>query len=171
MATTMQAPVNQARSARPQDDQEPEAGAETKKKSKKKLLMMVVGLVLLAGVGYMMKPSFFPPHYRPGQPVPDGKMLPLSTNTINLSDGHLVQVGVALQLSLPADDKTITADTPKFLNGEITVFGALTYPILLQPAGREGAQANLLKLFQKIAGTRQGAQQIKAVYFTSFVAQ
>jgi hypothetical protein len=70
-----------------------------------------------------------------------------------------------------ADSGGITDDTPKFLNAELNVFGALTYPDLLSPTGRTAAQDALLQSFQTIAGLNEGGEQISALYFTSFVAQ
>lgn len=151
--------------------EEPEE--EKKKGGLKKKLIIVVGVAAL-GFGawtMMLKPMLFPPHYKPGQAVPPGKIVSLPSDTINLSDGHLLQVTVALQLTAPAQDSAITEDNPKFLNSELEIFGALTYQDLLTPAGRAAAQATLLTAFQKIAGLSEGAQQVSAVYFTSFVAQ
>jgi flagellar basal body-associated protein FliL len=152
-------------------DEEPEG---EKKKGKGK--MIIIGLVGALVVGFgawtmVLKPMLFPPHYKPGQAVPAGKIVPLAQNTINLSDGHLLQVTVAMQLTAPAQTATLAEDDPKFLNAEIDVFGALTMPDLLNPAGRTAAQTALLAAFQKIAGLSEGAQQISAVYFTSFVTQ
>jgi flagellar basal body-associated protein FliL len=151
-----------------------EAEPEEKKKGKGKLLVIVVlGAALLGAAAYFMvlKPMLFPPHYKPGQAVPPGKIVSLPQDTINLSDGHLLQVTVALQLTAPAQSSEIDADNPKFLNAELDVFGALTYPDLLDPSGRAAAQAALLAAFQKIAGTSEGAQQVSAIYFTNFIAQ
>jgi flagellar FliL protein len=152
------------------DGEEPEA---PKKRTGKKLVIIVLAVLLLGGGAYTMvlKPMLFPPHYKPGQPVPAGKIVSLPSDTINLVDGHLLQLTVALQLTAPAQSSAIDDDDPKFLNAELDVFGALTYPDLLSPAGRAAAQAALLQQFQRIAGTSEGAQQVSAVYFTSFVAQ
>ena len=129
-------------------------------------------LVLGFGAWTMvLKPMLFPPHYKPGQKVPAGKIMSLPQNTINLSDGHLLQVTVALQLTAPAQQATLTEDDPKFLNAEIDVFGALTMPDLLNPAGRTAAQASLLTACQQIAGLSEGAQQVSAIYLTQFVTQ
>jgi flagellar protein FliL len=147
-------------------------GEEKKGGLKKKLIIfLVVALVGFGAYSKVIKPKFFPPHYKPGQTVPAGKILSLGQNTINLSDGHLLQVSVALQLTEPAAMAKLTDEEPEFENAEIDVFGALTMPDLLDPAGREAAQASLLTALQKIAGTSEGAQQISAVYFTSFVTQ
>ncbi|MDA8293724.1 MAG: flagellar basal body-associated FliL family protein [Actinomycetota bacterium] len=154
-------------------DGEPPAEGATKKGGAKKLLIIVVAAVVVLGAAFelVLKPMLFPPHYRPGQPVPAGQIVSLPQNTINLSDGHLLQVTVALQLTAPASPTAIAKDDPKFLNAELTVFGALTQPDLLNPAGRTAAQAALLQAFQQIAGTSEGAQQISAIYFTNFITQ
>jgi flagellar basal body-associated protein FliL len=150
-----------------------EPAGEKKKGKGKKMLIVVVGVALLGFAAWTMvlKPMLFPPHYKPGQPVPAGKIMSLPQNTINLSDGHLLQVTIALQLTAPAHEATLTLEDPKFLNAEIDVFGALTMPDLLNPAGRTAAQASLLAAVQKIAGTSEGAQQVSAVYLTQFVTQ
>jgi flagellar basal body-associated protein FliL len=152
---------------------EPGDNAEISKgRAKRFLVIAVAGIVVLAAAFLMVvKPMLFPPHYKPGQPVPNGAIVSLPSDTINLVDGHLLQLTVALQLTGPANTTKITAATPKFLNAELTVFGALTDPDLLNPAGRVAAQAALLQLFQHIAGTSEGAQQISALYFTSFIVQ
>jgi flagellar basal body-associated protein FliL len=149
------------------DEEEPKKGGAKKK------IIIVVGVLLVGFAAWTMvlKPMLFPPHYKPGQKVPAGKIMSLPQNTINLSDGHLLQVTVALQLTAPAQEATLTLDDPKFLNAEIDVFSALTMPDLLNPLGRTAAQASLLTACQKIAGFSEGAQQISAVYLTQFVTQ
>ncbi len=149
-----------------------EDGEKKKGGLKKKLIILVGALVLGYGAWSMvLQPMLFPPHYKAGEKVPAGKIVSLPQNTINLSDGHLLQVTVAMQQTAPAETSTLADEDPKFLNAEIDVFGALTMPDLLNPAGREAAQASLLAAFQKIAGTSEGAQQISAIYLTSFVTQ
>ncbi len=143
-----------------------------KKGGSKKLLLVVVALVVGAAAYVMvLKPMLFPPHYKPGQPVPAGQIVSLPTNTINTSDGHVLQVTVAMQLTAPASPATIAKDDPKFLNAELTIFGALSYADLLNPAGRTAARAALLHSFQQIAGISEGAQQISSLYFTGFIVQ
>ncbi len=147
---------------------------EEKKKGKaKKMIIIVLGVAVLgyAAWSMMLKPMLFPPHYKPGEPVPAGKIMSLPQNTIDLSDGHLLQVTVALQLTAPAQQAALTLDDPKFLNAEIDVFGALTMPDLLNPVGRDAAETSLLAACQKIAGNSEGAQQISGVYLTQFVTQ
>src|ERR1700743_1777866 len=149
------------------EEEEPKKGG-----AKKKIIIVLGALVLGFGAWSMvLKPMLFPPHYKPGQKVPAGKIMSLPQNTINLSDGHLLQVTVALQLTAPAQEATLTEDDPKFLNAEIDVFSALTMPDLLNPAGRTAAQASLLSACQQIAGLSEGAQQVSAIYLTQFVTQ
>ena len=144
---------------------------EPPKKSKKKLVIIVAVLVLLIG-GYEAKSILLAPHYKPGQKVPDGKILPLDQLTVNLADGHLVQASISLQLTSVTTPSAMSADLPRFDDAAISVLGAVDYHSLLAPGGREAVKAAILKDCQKIAGTVDGAaQQISAVYYTGFVIQ
>ncbi|MCU4185043.1 flagellar basal body-associated FliL family protein [Acidiferrimicrobium sp. IK] len=147
------------------------AGTETApKKSKKKLIILLV-VVLLAG-GYVAKGILLKPHYLPGQKVPAGKILDLSQLTVNLSDGHLVQATISLQLSKVANSKAVGADLQRFEDAINTVFGSDNYATLLSPQGRDAAKAAILKDCQKITGTVDGAaQQVLDIYFVGFVIQ
>lgn len=141
------------------------------KKSKKKLIIIVVVVVLLIA-GYEAKSKLMKTTYKPGQKVPNGKIIALDQLTLNLSDGHLVQASISLQLTKVANAKTITADLPRFEDAAITILGEQTYTGLLQPATRATVKAELLHQFQTIAGTADGAaQQISAVYYTGFILQ
>jgi flagellar FliL protein len=142
------------------------------KKSKKKLIIIILAVVLLGG-GYEAKSILLKPHFKPGQHVPAGQIVPLASQlTVNLSDGHLVQVSIALQLTSVALPATITTDMPRFEDAIITDFGSQTYKGLLAPTGRTEIKSQILKDCQKITGTVDGAApQITAVYFTSFVIQ
>ncbi|HXQ74906.1 MAG TPA: flagellar basal body-associated FliL family protein [Acidimicrobiales bacterium] len=144
-------------------------GGEVKvKKSKKKLIIIMVVLLL---VGFEAKSMLLKPHYKPGQAVPLGAILPLDQLTVNMSDGHLVQASISLQLTKVAA-KTATLDVPRFDDAAITVLGAETYDALLAPGGRTEAKAAILSLDQKILPPVDGAaEQVSAVYFTSFVVQ
>jgi flagellar basal body-associated protein FliL len=146
--------------------------AEPKKPKKSKKKFIIIGVILLLVVGYEAQSILLKPHYKVGQVVPAGVVNTLGQLTINLSDGHLVQVTVALQLSKVAAIKTINTDLPRFEDAITTVFGDQTYAGLLKPAGRLAAKAQILALCQKITGTVNGAaQQVQAIYFTGFVIQ
>lgn len=141
------------------------------KKSKKKLFIILAVVVLLVG-GYEAKSILLKPHYKPGQTVPLGKILPLDQLTVNLADGHLVQVSISLQMTKVAQASAVGNDIPRFDDAAITLLGTYTYQTLITPNGRAQMKATLLKDCQKIAGTVDGAApQVSAVYFTSFVIQ
>ncbi|HXQ62584.1 MAG TPA: flagellar basal body-associated FliL family protein [Acidimicrobiales bacterium] len=147
----------------------PEGGEVKVKKSKKKLLIIML-VVLLIG-GYEAKSILLKPHYKPGQVVPLGTILPLDQLTVNMSDGHLVQATIAIQLTKVAS-KSATTDLPRFDDAAITVLGAETYDTLLAPGGRTEAKAQILSLCQKILKPVDGdGEQVSAVYFMSFVVQ
>lgn len=167
MSTTA-ASLKSARKADSASDQAPDAAP---KKSKKKLFVIIAVLVILVG-GYEAKSMLFKPHYKPGQKVPLGKIIPLDQLTVNLSDNHLVQVSISLQLTSVANTSQINGDLPRFEDAAITVFGGETMNGLLPESARQQVKNEILIDCQKIAGTVDGAaQQISAVYFTSFVLQ
>ncbi len=146
------------------------AAGEEPKKSKKKLVIILVVVVLL--VGFVGKSKFLKPHFKPGQAVPLGVIDTLDQLTVNLSDGHMAQATIALQLTTVANTKKITTDIPRFEDAAISVLGAQTYPGLLAPGGRDAVKAAILQRCQQITGVVDGAaQQIVAVYFTGFVLQ
>ena len=148
----------------------PSDGGKVKVKKSKKKLVIIMVVVLLVG-GYEAKSMLLKTHYKPGQTVPLGTILPLDQLTVNMSDGHLVQASISLQLTKVAA-KTATADVPRFDDAAITVLGAQTYDSLLAPGGRTAVKAQILALAQKIAPPVDGAaEQVSAVYFTSFVVQ
>lgn len=143
-------------------------GEPKKKKSKKKIIIILVVLLM---VGFVAKGKILKVHYKPGQPVPLGTILPLDQLTVNMSDGHLVQASISLQLTKVASKSTAN-DVPRYDDAAITVLGAETYDQLLAPGGRAEAKAEILALCQKISPPVDGAaQEISAVYFTSFVVQ
>lgn len=150
---------------------EPNGSGKPKKKSKKKLVLILV-VVLLLAVGYEAKSKLLKPHYRPGQPVPAGQVVPLGTLTVNTIDGHLVQAGIDLQLTEPANKKSVAADGPQLRNAAITDLSRWSYTQLLHVSTRTVLQHQLLESFQKLLGTVDGsAQQVSGVYFTSFLLQ
>lgn len=150
---------------------EPNHPGKPKKKSKKKLVLILL-VVLLLVVGYEAKSKLLKPHYRPGEAVPAGQVVPLGTLTVNTIDGHLVQAGIDLQLTAPASKKTVTADEPQLRNAAISDLSRWSYTELLQVSTRAVLQHQMLESFQKLLGTVDGAaQQVSGVYFTSFLLQ
>ncbi len=148
------------------------AGAEAPPKKSKKKLFIIIGVVVLLIGGYEAKSILLAPHYKAGQKVPDGKIVPLDQITVNTTDNHYVQLNVSLQLTAVANASTISADLPRFDDAAISVIGAETSTQLLAPGGKDAAKAAMLEDFQKIAGTVDGAaQQISAVYYTNIIIQ
>lgn len=163
MTTTMSAEnVVQAR---------PPTAEPAKKKSKLPIIIAIV--VVLAVGGYVAKGKFLKPHYSLKHPAPLGVIDDLGGGqlTVNLSDGHLVQVSLAIQLTSVADQKKIDSEVPIFQDATISVLGAQTYSSLLAPGGRQAVKQQLLERFQQIAGNADGVAQITAVYYTSFIIQ
>lgn len=151
-----------------------DAGGEEggKKKSKKKLVIVVALVVVIGAAGYLVKGRSHKVVYKPGQAVPAGKVSSLGTLTVNTSDGHLVQVGIDLQLTTVAQTKTVSTDRPQLRNAAIADLGNQTYQGLLAPSGRTALQHQLLASFQQVLGPVDGAApQVSAVYFTTFVLQ
>jgi flagellar basal body-associated protein FliL len=166
---------------------DPKAEKKAAKKSgkdgapkKKKLPKMIMLLVLVAGVGFVAKGKLVKPHYKPGQQAPDAQVLSLTDSsgssggsglTTSLSDGHMIQVSIALQLTKVASTKTLTDEVPRFLDAAVSVLSGETYTGLLQATGQDDAKLKILAAVQKIAGTSEGAQQIDRVYFESLIVQ
>jgi flagellar FliL protein len=149
---------------------ETESGEEVAKKSKKKLIIICVVLLLVA---FEAKGKIMKPHYAAGAKVPAGAIYALGDTSIttNLSDGHLAQIGISLQLSKPANTKLITTDVPELTNSTIRILSGETYDTLLGPTGRAQLSSALLASYQQDLGLSEGAQQVTAVYFTAFVLQ
>jgi flagellar protein FliL len=157
----------------PPDAAVPEGAVKPKGKRK---LLVVVGLVAVLGVAAVAYPKLT--HKKPASgfksaalAVPNGPIESLDPVTVNLSDGHLLQVGVAVQLTQTADAKKVTAMDPRILDAVISTFSALTYPSLLGSAGHEQARRQLEVRLQTLFPPVAGAPQVAGVYFTSFVMQ
>ncbi len=153
------------------DGADPAVAAPPEKKSKKKLVLVVAAVVVLALAGLVVRGKLTKTVYRPGQPVPAGQVVSLGSVTVALADGDLVQAGLDLQMTKPANTKEEASDSAALTNAAILDLGSQTYTALLTLSGREAVQQQLLASFQKILGTSDGAQQVSAVYFTSFVLQ
>ena len=149
----------------------PKEDAGTEKKKRKKPVKPIALAVVLLLVGYVAKGKFIKPHYGPGAKVPLGEIVDLGTVTTNLSDGHLAQIGVSLQMTVAENAKEVANDTSELLGSVVTAIGQETYAALLPASGRAVLAARLLQAFQRDLGTSEGAQQVAAVYFTSFVLQ
>lgn len=136
-------------------------------KSKRLLLSLALAIVIAAGTAAF----FYPKLVHSPSGVHNGPILQLGSSTLNLADGHILEVAVACQLTTAANQKAIDALEPRMFDAEISVFSNFTYPELLGLAGKSLAKAQLLKKLQAIVGTSGGYQQISEVYFTTFIMQ
>ncbi len=148
----------------------PAAPPAEKPKSKKKLFL-IVGVVLLLLVGVVLKGKLLKPHFRPGEVPPAGAVVSLGTLTTTLSDGHLVQATIQLQLTVAETAKVEAKDQPQLLNAATATLGDQTYGGLLVESGRTALKAELLKDFQSVLDQPKGPVMVDAVFLTSFVVQ
>lgn len=124
-----------------------------------------------------MEPKFVKPHYSTTHPAPNGTIIELSTSggsasiTTNLSDGHLAQLSISLQMSSVASSKTEVKNEDALMGDTIAIIGTKNYNQLLAPSGRAQLRSQLLGAYQQVLGQTEGAQQVTGVYFTSFVLQ
>ena len=104
-----------------------------------------------------------------------GPTVVLDAVTLNLADGHLLQVGLALELSHEAAggsghgeaaDDDPTKGYARALDAAIAVFGDRSMAVLSEPGGRHQAKADLE---QALGELYNGA--ITGVYFHQFVMQ
>lgn len=146
-------------------------GAGEAEKKKKKPIKPIAMVVLLLLVGYVVKGKVVKPHYAPGEAVPPGAVVSIGTVTTNLSDGHLAQVAISIQLTKAANAKLVAKDQPEMVSAVVTDLGEATYAGLLAPAGRAALRVRLLRTFQQQLGLSEGAEQASGVYFTGFVLQ
>src|SRR3954452_17281918 len=126
----------------------PEASAEapTAKKSKKKLIILVLVLALAGGGAYetVLKPKPKAAGARDGKPVKAALAKPVAGDTIMLepvttsvSDGHVIQIALGLELIKGADAKLIATLAPQADDAANRVLAHYTYKQLLSPLGRE----------------------------------
>jgi flagellar protein FliL len=162
-----------------------------KKRSKKMLVIPVVVLLLGAGGGgyFMMngKSKASASTATTTTTIPLGKIVRLDAITLNLNDGHVLKVGLALQTVAKPKDKDLAAalaggkgegasssssDTSSPLGGQeakaldeaISVLGGSSFNDLSTPTGRAKAKDDLTA---KIKQTYDG--DVTDVYFTDFV--
>jgi flagellar FliL protein len=130
------------------------------KKSKKKLIIIAVAVLVLAGGGYKFlggKKSATPPPPKPGA------VLALDAITINLSGGHFLKLGLALQATASAK---ADLDGSKALDLSIVEFSNRSVAELSSNKARGAVKADLLKKVVKAYD-----KDVMDLYFTEFVMQ
>ena len=137
----------------------PETSAEDgeKKGGKKKLIIIVVAVLAIAGAAYwfLLKPS------GPEPPPKPGEILTLDPTQINLAEEHYLRLGMALQLTVGAEE----ADGSKALDAAIEIFSGKRLEQI------EGHKRDKLKerLLKELEHLYEG--DVMDVYFTEFVTQ
>ena len=149
---TAQAPVDE------------EAPAPAAGRGRRRLLLLALPLLLLAGGWYLLLGPGSARGEASSAPVP-GEVLPLQAITMNLADGRLLKVGLALQLAEGAGEEH-PLNGSVALDETITYLGAQTYAQLSPPSGRAAAKAELSR---RVA--ERYHSEVLEVYFTEFVMQ
>lgn len=149
-------------------------GEGSKSGGKSKLLPAIVLAVGLIGGGYFMgggkgaaaAKATVPSGPTTSTTLPAGEVLPLDPITLNLSDGHVLRVGIALQLTKAAKADAVTKEGPKALDLAIGLLGEKSQAELTAPGGRAKAKQ---ELSEKVAAAFEG--KVLGIYFTDFVMQ
>lgn len=146
-----------------------ENAAPAKGKSRRKLALLALLVVLLAGAagGWYVQQAGKHPR------VSAGPIDTLPPVTLNLADGHLLQVTTALQTSTATDQKAVATLQPRLLDVTIATLGSYTYSRLLPDAGRQAAKQALLSAYDAILAPVGAAAPpaLLGVYFTQFLMQ
>jgi flagellar FliL protein len=130
---------------------------EKKKGGRKKLVVVAVVLLLAAGATswFFLRPS------EPSVPQP-GAILPLESTQINLSSGHYLKLGIALQLTAGAEE----VDGSKALDAAIDLFSGRSINEVSKAEDRKHLKE---KLSDELEEAYEG--EVMRVYFTEFVTQ
>jgi flagellar FliL protein len=134
-------------------------GDKKGKKSKKKMIIILVVVLVLGGGGYF---AFGKGGGKPPPPKP-GVVLPLTAITVNLSAGHFLKLGIALQATTKAAKDV---DGSKALDIAIEVYSNLSTAQLSSSVARDKIKKVLVT---KITKAYDG--EIMDVYLTEFVMQ
>ncbi len=155
MATTKPAPAA--------DGEVAAAGGGRKKK-----LMIAVPLLLamVAGWFFVLGPGSGGAAEKPKKPEP-GEVLELQPITMNLADGRLLKLGLALQLPLdPPTSGHGELSGSVALDEAIAYLGEQTYEQLSAPGARQAAKKELSHRVEE-----RYHHGVLEVYFTEFVMQ
>jgi flagellar FliL protein len=167
------ATVTDKSTTKPKDVSEAAAAPTKKKKSKKKLIIIAVVVLLVAGVGYK---KFMAPAKKPltaaaaaaaaAVPAKPGPLVAPDAVTVNLTGGHYLRIGIALQFTVKSS-KTAPPDGSAALDQVITYLTGQNATSLETPAGLASVKAALTTRIAKVYPD----DPLLEVLFTSFVIQ
>ncbi|MFL6101567.1 MAG: flagellar basal body-associated FliL family protein [Actinomycetales bacterium] len=132
-----------------------------KKGGKKKLVIILVVVLLAAGVGYKLTLGKSKAT-GPAKPKP-GAVVKLESVSLNLSGGHYLKLGIALQTTTKAKSDL---DGSEATDIAISEFSGMSMDTLAVPAKREEAKKEYLDKLEKAY-----PDEIMDIYFTEFVMQ
>lgn len=144
------------------------------KGGRKRLVLLLPALLAVAAAGwFFLKPA---PAASATEKVEPGPVVQLDAITLNLSDGHYLKLGLALQLTKKAGEEAAAAagegpaaplvDGAPALDAAISVLGDRSYAQLLAPGGRAKAKAAVDAVIKK-----RYEGKVMQVYLTQFVMQ
>ena len=135
-------------------------GAKVGRRSRKKLVLvvLVLSLVIAAGWYFVLKPG--PAAEQAPEP---GQVVALEPIQVNLSAGHYLRLGIALQMT---KDVKEAPDGSKALDTAIALFSGRSMEELVRPGEREKLKE---RLAERLAERYEG--EVMDVYFTDFVTQ
>ncbi len=132
---------------------------EPAKRSKRTLVLATVVVLVVVGAAaywFLLRGSSAP------EPPEEGEVVALEPVQVNLSGGHYLRVGVALQMTADATE----ADGSKALDSTIALFTGREVDELADEKKRSELQA---ELEEELHESYEG--QVLHVYFTEFVTQ
>ncbi len=155
--------------ARPQAAPAAEPEKPEKKKGGKKKLVLILAAVLVVGGGagywFFLKPA--PPAAgAEAAPTPEpepGTVLVIEPISLNLAEGHYLQVGLGLQLTKDVSEEP---DTARALDQVVSLFSGRTMAEVTSAEGREALRAELVT---RLSEVYEG--EVMDVYFTDYVTQ
>jgi len=136
-----------------------DAAAAAPKKSRKKLMIIgLVAVLVLGGGGY----AAFGGGGKPAPPVP-GAVFPMTSITINLSSGHFLKLGIALQATKKSKE---AVGGSKALDIAIGIYSNKSIAELSSTVARGKVKKEMVDaVVKKYDGT------VMDVYLTEFVMQ
>ena len=123
-----------------------------------RLVVVLVVVLAVLGAGYWF---FLRPGGGPAEPEP-GEVVTLEPVQVNLTEGHFLRIGLALQLTADAHE----VDGARALDATISMFSGRSMGELTAGKTRERLKSQLLSRLEEIY-----EHHVMDLYFTEFVMQ